>query len=310
MRLVTFDAGQGDRLGIWREDGSVADLSASGRPAFASMLALIGAGPEALEAAGAEAARAPTAESARLRAPIPLPPQMRDFMAFEKHVAQAIRTMARRQARAAGMPEDQVTKLAPPVPEIWYRQPVYYKCNRFAVSGPDEDIPRPAYSTRMDYECELACVLGRGGRDIPKDRARDHIFGLTIFNDFSARDAQAVEMAGMLGPAKGKDFDKANAMGPCIVPLADIGDPFDLPMIVRVNGTEVSRGNSGEAHWRFEEIIEWVSRGETLHPGEILGSGTVGDGCGLEHDRYLSDGDAVELEIPPIGVLRNRLVAP
>jgi 2-keto-4-pentenoate hydratase/2-oxohepta-3-ene-1,7-dioic acid hydratase in catechol pathway len=160
----------------------------------------------------------------------------------------------------------------------------------------------------MDYECELACVIGTGGRDIPASRARQHVFGFTIFNDFSARDAQAIEMAGGLGPAKGKDFDGANAFGPCIVTLDEIGDPYGLEMIVRVNGVERSRGSSGDMHWRFEDMIAHVSRGETLHPGEILGSGTVGDGCGLEQLRFLEDGDTVEIEIQPIGVLRNRIV--
>jgi 2-keto-4-pentenoate hydratase/2-oxohepta-3-ene-1,7-dioic acid hydratase in catechol pathway len=115
-------------------------------------------------------------------------------------------------------------------------------------------------------------------------------------------------MAGGLGPAKGKDFDGANAFGPCIVTADEVGDPYDLEMIVRVNGEERSRGSSGSMHWRFEDLIAHVSRGETLHPGEILGSGTVGDGCGLEQLRFLEDGDVVEIEIGRIGVLRNRVV--
>ncbi len=190
-------------------------------------------------------------------------------------------------------------------PEAWYQQPLYYKANRFAVSGPEEVVEWPAYSRLMDYECELACVIGRPGRDIPVSRAREHVFGFTIFNDFSARDAQAIEMAGGLGPAKGKDFDKANAFGPCIVTMDELGDPYDLEMIVRVNGAERSRGCSGSMHWKFEDMIAHASLGETLHAGEILGSGTVGDGCGLEHLKFLEDGDVVELEISGIGVLRN-----
>ncbi len=114
-------------------------------------------------------------------------------------------------------------------------------------------------------------------------------------------------MQGGLGPAKGKDFDGANSLGPCIVTADEIADPYALEMIVRVNGEERSRGNSGDMHWKFADIIAYVSQGETLHPGEILGSGTVGDGCGLELLRFLEDGDLVELEIPPIGILRNRV---
>jgi 2-keto-4-pentenoate hydratase/2-oxohepta-3-ene-1,7-dioic acid hydratase in catechol pathway len=185
---------------------------------------------------------------------------------------------------------------------------LYYKANRFSVSGPGETIRWPSYSRLMDYECELACVIGKGGVDIARERALEHVFGYTIFNDFSARDAQGAEMSGGLGPAKGKDFDGANAFGPCIVTADEIPDPYAFDMIVRVNGEERSRGNSREMHWKFEDLIVYVSQGETLHPGEIFGSGTVGDGCGLEHLRFLEDGDLVELEIPPIGVLSNRVV--
>jgi 2-keto-4-pentenoate hydratase/2-oxohepta-3-ene-1,7-dioic acid hydratase in catechol pathway len=115
-------------------------------------------------------------------------------------------------------------------------------------------------------------------------------------------------MAGGLGPAKGKDFDGANAFGPCIVTADEIPDPYGLDMIVRVNGQQRSRGSSRDMHWKFEDLIAYVSQGETLHAGEILGSGTVGDGCGLEQLRFLEDGDLVEVEIPPIGVLANRVM--
>ena len=154
----------------------------------------------------------------------------------------------------------------------------------------------------------VAIIIGKPAFRVSIADAMDYVAGYTIFNDISARDAQAIEMGGMLGPAKGKDFDKANAFGPCIVTADEIGDPYALDMIVRVNGEERSRGNSGTMHWKFEDLIAHVSRGETLHPGEILGSGTVGDGCGLEHLRFLEDGDVVELEIERIGVLRNRVV--
>jgi 2-keto-4-pentenoate hydratase/2-oxohepta-3-ene-1,7-dioic acid hydratase in catechol pathway len=322
MKLVTYDDGHTDRLGAMLPDGGLVDLAAAAADGgvaagpFGSMLALIEAGPAAWglarELVGSPPASARReAEQCRLRAPLPVPPQIRDFMCFEKHVIQAFGAGLRmRAARATSLTErEQLTKQADAQkpPEAWYKQPLYYKANRFAVSGPDETIDWPAYSRIMDYECELACVVGAGGRDIPVGRARDHVFGFTIFNDFSARDAQAVEMQGGLGPGKGKDFDKANALGPCIVTLDEIGDPYDLEMIVRINGEERSRGHSGSMHWKFEDIIAHVSRGETLYPGEILGSGTVGDGSGLEHLRFLEDGDIVELEIERIGTLRNRV---
>jgi 2-keto-4-pentenoate hydratase/2-oxohepta-3-ene-1,7-dioic acid hydratase in catechol pathway len=154
----------------------------------------------------------------------------------------------------------------------------------------------------------LACVIGPGGVDIAPEEAASHVFGYTIFNDISARDAQATEMEGQLGPAKGKDFDTGNVLGPWLVTADEVGDPYDLTMVARVNGEEWSRGHSGTMHHRFEDIIAFVSRSETLHPGEILGSGTVGGGCGLEVGRFLNSGDVIELEVERIGVLRNRII--
>lgn len=322
MKLVTFDLGGAPRLGALLDTGRVLGLEQAAKASgldwtpFRSMLALIEAGPDAwgqarrLLGESHESAQVDPAH-VRLLAPLPKPPQIRDFMCFEKHVIQAFGAAFRLRAARAATEAERDALLAQAdtyrPPEAWYQQPVYYKANRFAVSGPDADIDWPDYSRLMDYECELACVIGRGGRDISPGTARDHIFGFTIFNDFSARDAQAVEMAGGLGPAKGKDFDGANAFGPCVVTLDEIGDPYDLEMIVRVNGQERSRGCSGSMHWKFEDMIAHASRGETLHAGEILGSGTVGDGCGLEQLRFLEDGDTVEIEIARIGVLRNRV---
>lgn len=321
MKLVTFEHPGGVDVGALIGDGAIVSLTAAsgGRDAFASMLALIEAGEEAWTEAQRLVGLAPREAvieetEVRLLAPLPVPPQIRDFMTFEKHLAQSMRSATQLQAMAAGQDPDAAIAAAEAsgalrIPPVWYERPVYYKANRFAVSGPDDIIRWPAYSTLMDYECELACVIGCGGRDISVNNARNHIFGFTIFNDFSARDAQAAEMRGMLGPAKGKDFDGANAMGPCLVTLDEIGDPHALDMTVRVNGEERSRGSSAAMHHRFDDLIAYVSRGETLHPGEILGSGTVGDGCGLEHMRFLADGDVVEIEIERIGTLRNTIRA-
>jgi 2-keto-4-pentenoate hydratase/2-oxohepta-3-ene-1,7-dioic acid hydratase in catechol pathway len=233
-------------------------------------------------------------------------------MCFEKHVIQAFGAAFRMRARRAPTPAERDVLLAQAdayrPPPVWYERPLYYKANRFSISGPGDTIRWPAYSRIMDYECEIACIVGRTGVDISREQALSHVFGYTIFNDFSARDAQGAEMPGGLGPAKGKDFDGANAFGPCIVTADEIPDPYDLPMIVRVNGEERSRGSSSTMHWKFEDVIAYASQGETLHAGEILASGTVGDGCGLESLRFLEDGDEVELEIPPIGKLVNRVV--
>jgi 2-keto-4-pentenoate hydratase/2-oxohepta-3-ene-1,7-dioic acid hydratase in catechol pathway len=197
-----------------------------------------------------------------------------------------------------------------PIPPIWYDQPIYYKGNRFAVSGPDSTVHWPSFSRVIDYELEIACVIGLGGRDIAKTDAHKHIFGYTIFNDLTARDAQFREMQGPLGPAKGKDFDGANVMGPVIVTADEIGDLSDLAMRATVNGELWSEGKVGTMHWTFGDMIQHVSASETLYPCEILGSGTVGGGCGLELGRFLKHGDVVELAIDRIGTLSTTINAP
>lgn len=317
---MTFKPADGQpRLGAMLPDDDVLDLqqAGGGAPELSSMLSLIEAGSAAWGRAK-ELIRNPGTEAVydagtyTLLAPMPCPPQIRDFMCFEKHVIQAFGAAFRMRATRAATAEERDALIAQAEafrpPPVWYERPLYYKANRFSISGPGDTIAWPAYSRIMDYECELACIVGRVGVDIPRDRALAHVFGFTIFNDFSARDAQGAEMPGGLGPAKGKDFDGANAFGPCVVTADEIPDPYSLPMIVRVNGDERSRGNTRDMHWKFEDVIAYVSQGETLRPGEILASGTVGDGCGLEQLRFLEDGDEVELEIPPIGRLTNRVL--
>ncbi|MBI4400065.1 MAG: fumarylacetoacetate hydrolase family protein [Nitrospirae bacterium] len=227
-------------------------------------------------------------EGVRMMAPLPNPPSLRDFIAFEDHIAATSR------------------KRGQSIPAEWYKAPVYYKGNHRTIIGPDEDLPWPLETTKLDYELELACVIGRKGRDIPEREAPEYIAGYTIMNDFSARDIQFQEMACRLGPAKGKDF--ATAIGPCLVTPDEISDLNALTMVARVNGEVWSEGRFGTIHWTFPQMIAHVSRGETIYPGDLFGSGTVGGGCGLEMDRYLNPGDVVELEIQPIGVLKTRVV--
>jgi 2-keto-4-pentenoate hydratase/2-oxohepta-3-ene-1,7-dioic acid hydratase in catechol pathway len=164
----------------------------------------------------------------------------------------------------------------------------------------------PSFTEKFDYELEIAFVIGKTGRNIQPGQARDYIAGFTVMNDFSARDMQRKEMKVRLGPAKGKDW--CTAIGPVLVTMDEIGDPYNLRMTARVNGELWSEGNTGSIFWKFEEMIEFVSRDETIHPGELIGSGTVGSGCGLELDRWMKPGDVVELEIEKIGVLRNQVV--
>lgn len=292
MKLVTYRHKGIERVGALR-DGGVVDLA--GR--FPTMLALIEAGPEGLaEAAGiATAGETLPLADVRLMAPLPRPVQMRDCLVFEEH----LRNSAARMRRLHGL-EIQI-------PDVWFKQPIYYKCNRMSVIGPETDIEWPAYSNELDYELELACVIGRKGKNITLDDAPSHIFGFTIFNDVSAREAQAAEMKGGLGPAKGKDFDTGNILGPYIATPDELDDPYNLAMEVRVNGERRGGGNTAAMHHSFERIIQHISQSETLYPGEVIGSGTVGTGCGLETGRFLDDGDVIELEVEGLGILRNRI---
>jgi 2-keto-4-pentenoate hydratase/2-oxohepta-3-ene-1,7-dioic acid hydratase in catechol pathway len=325
MKLVTFVSGTGAaRSGaLIDSDQSIVDLQAAhvarwkeSSPALASVLAIAEGGAAALDRAaetvkGAASDAKLVRAAVKLLAPIPAPPQMRDFLCFEKHLQQAFKAARRVRAAGAADPEAAMQEMEQKgvlvVPQAWYERPLFYHPNRLNVIGTDEDVHWPAYSQLMDFELEFGCYIGKPGRNLTKDNAREHIFGYTIFNDFSARDEQVKEMPGQLGPGKGKDFDGGNAMGPCLV-TADAIDPYKLTMTCRVNGEQWGQGSSSEMGWTFEDCIAHVSRGETVHPGEFFGSGTVGSGCGLEQMRFLKSGDVVELEVEGIGILRNRVL--
>jgi 2-keto-4-pentenoate hydratase/2-oxohepta-3-ene-1,7-dioic acid hydratase in catechol pathway len=296
-------------------DTEILDLSTC----FGSMQALIEAGSAGLAAVRAVVAAAPPARrlpagAATLLSPLPVPVQVRDFMCFEEHARQAGFNASKFMAKdmpdpAAALAAIEAAGPQPP-PKIWFEQPVYYKGNRFAIAGTGADVTWPAYSRVMDYELEFAAIIGTKGVNISVEQAPAHIFGYTIYNDFSARYAQFKEMSGRLGPAKGKDFDGGTILGPCIVTADDIADPYDLAMIARVNGEVWTDGRSNTIQWTFAQMIAHVSQAETIYPGEVFGSGTVGNGCGLESMRFLQDADVVELEVEKIGTLRNRVLAP
>ena len=225
-----------------------------------------------------DGARYPLAD-VTLLAPIPRPPSIRDFFAFEQHVATA------RANRGSQVPRE------------WYEFPVFYFTNPAAVYGPGDDIPYPEGTQELDYELELAAVIGAGQR----------IAGFTVLNDWSARDIQRKEMRVGLGPAKAKDF--ATSMGPVLV-TPDEFDGTAARMTATVNGELRSLGNLADIHYSWQEILAHAARNTRLHPGDVIGSGTVGTGCILEHDdgRWLTLGDVVELEIEGIGPLRNRVI--
>lgn len=308
MKLVSFFTAAGaEHIGALLGDGTrIADFTAADpSPWFRSMLDLIDGGPAAFDRARElhrSGAAAVGLDAATLRAPLPEPRQMRDFLSFEKHIRQA--RANRHLLGIAGTPTDPA-KIE--IPAVWYEQPIYYKCNRFSVVGTGTDVVWPRYSQVMDYELEFGCVIGKDAKNVARDDARPYIFGYCIFNDFSARDAQLAEMAGQLGPCKGKDFDTGNVLGPWLVTADEVPDPYDLTMVARVNGEEWSRGSSRDMGFRFEDFIAHVSTDERLRAGEFLGSGTVGSGCGLELGRFLQDGDVVELEVSGLGVLKNRV---
>lgn len=227
-------------------------------------------------------------DEVKLLAPLPNPASVRDFYAFEDHVKKGFE------------------KRGEPMPDEWYEIPVYYKSGHHNIVGTDEDVPWPSFTEKFDYELELAAIIGKPGRNVPAEEAGRYIAGFTVMNDFSARDIQRKEMKVRLGPAKGKDW--VTAIGPYLVTPDEVGDPYNLRMNARINGETWSEGNSGAMYWKFEQMIEFLSEDDTIYPGDVIGSGTVGTGCGLELDRWVKRGDVMELEIEKIGVLKNRVV--
>ena len=303
MKFIMMQVRNDDiaHLAVLRDDGSAIDISAINPAAeFASLLNLIEAGDGVLNEVRAMAAEANAVvqpNNYRLAAPLPRPTQFRDSMCFFQHIEQCGKARLSEQQRRQYQ-----------LPDVYRRQPVFYIGNRLNVSAPNSDIVWPRYSQVMDFELELACVIGKKAKNLNPENALDCVFGFTIFNDFSARDTQGKEMEGRLGPAKGKHFDGANVFGPCVVTRDAIADPHNLRMQARVNGETWCDNSSSTMNWTFGQLLAHISADETLYPGEIIASGTVGDGCGLEHLRFLNDGDEIELEIENIGVLCNRVM--
>ncbi|MBI3564843.1 MAG: fumarylacetoacetate hydrolase family protein [Elusimicrobia bacterium] len=322
MKLVTFEVGTAlgpvERLGAVR-DGRVVDLSLAAtllytterkaRPAERAaffvppcLLGLLDGGDEAMaearraldsvkgEPAGPRGETVVWKESAvRLKAPLPRPRSLRDFFAFEDHA----------KAGAARRGE--------PMQKEWYDQPVYYKGNPREVYGPGDALPWPAFTRKLDFEFEVAAVVGREGRDVAVADAPKHIAGYMVMNDCSARDIQKNEMVCRMGPAKGKDF--ATALGPWFV-TADEWDGRIPELAVRVNGAEWSRSGGVQPYWTFPVMLSHASQSETLKPGDLLGSGTYFKGCGLDQDRWIQPGDTLELDAGPLGTLKNTVGKP
>jgi fumarylacetoacetate (FAA) hydrolase len=251
-------------------------------------------------------------EEAELLPPVPSPTSFRDAYAFREHVATARRN-----------------RNAPMIPEF-DQFPVFYFSNHNSIKGPGEIVCMPDHLKKLDFELEVAIVICKPGKNIKAEEADQYIGGFMIMNDFSARALQSDEMKLNLGPAKGKDF--ATAIGPWLVTPDELeefkiepkeghaGNAYNLKMIARVNGEQVSEGNLADMEWTFAEIIERASYGVQLYPGDIIGSGTVGTGCFLElngtgklndpkyQEQWLKDGDEIELEVESLGILKNTIV--
>jgi 2-keto-4-pentenoate hydratase/2-oxohepta-3-ene-1,7-dioic acid hydratase in catechol pathway len=275
--------------------GLVVDDAIHATTPATDLVSLLGDDGSMLQHAARRAERSPDLviplADALLLAPVPSPPSVRDFYAFERHVRTA------RERRGLEMEPD------------WYELPVFYFSNPASIIGDHDDVIMPAGTAELDFELEVAAVMG----------SADHIAGFTIMNDWSARDIQRREMKLNLGPAKGKDF--ATTLGPFLVTpdeLADVasGKAYDLTMTASVNGREYSRASLADIHWSFGEMVAYASRGTTLQPGDIIGSGTCGTGCILElslvhgSDRYpwLQRGDEVSLTVERLGTITNRIV--
>lgn len=288
MRWSTFrDDGGTERVGVWRDD------RLHPVPESTTLLALIA--DDRLDVAARAAADEQPVDDVELLAPIPRPPSIRDFMAFEEHVVTA--------SAAIGLEVD----------PLWYSQPVFYFTNPASLRGPHTDVAVPPGSQALDYELEIAAVIGREGGDLTPTEAVDHIAGYVLFCDWSARDLQGTEMKLNLGPAKGKDF--ASSCGPWMLTPEEL--PAAAAMAASVNGRPCSAGRLDSLYWTFGQMIAYASRGTRVVPGDLIGSGTVGTGCLLELSRvhgaeaypWLRVGDRVHLEADGLGAVDAGVVA-
>ncbi|MEU1348629.1 fumarylacetoacetate hydrolase family protein [Streptomyces sp. NPDC005795] len=304
MRFAAYEHQHRHRVAVVEEDGTLFPL-----PGVTSLTALLKEvdGLPGLLAAGATALDVPSGphiSQVRLLTPLQ-PSSVRDFVTFEEHVEGVRRAVD----GIAG------------VPEQWYAAPTFYFTNPYAVYGPHDEIPMPPGSVVLDFELEVGAVIGREGRDLTPERARDHIVGYTVFNDWSARDLQSAEMKVGLGPCKGKDT--ATSLGPYLVtadelePYRDAEGLLRLALTAEVNGEVIGTDLLSNMSWTFEEMTAYASRGTRVVPGDVLGSGTCGNGgclaelwgrSGKQTPPPLKPGDTVSLTVEGIGTLTNTVV--
>jgi 2-keto-4-pentenoate hydratase/2-oxohepta-3-ene-1,7-dioic acid hydratase in catechol pathway len=301
VKFITFRNPKGEQRAGWLCGEEVVDMQLAGQGKLPASIRELLENQEAylpvIQSIEKEVQPTYSMEEVELLAPLPNPCTFRDYVAFETHVKNAAATHGNTVA-----------------PE-WYEVPIFYFSNPNVMRGPGEDVARPKKCVKLDYELEMACIIGKEGKNIKASEAEEYIFGYTILNDWSARDLQAQEMKVLLGPAKGKDF--ATSIGPWIVTKDEleaykIDDVFDMEMTAKVNGEKWSHGNFKNIYYSFGQMIERASEDVTLYPGDIIGSGTVGFGCvlelGTDKYRWLEPGDEVELEITGLGVLKSKIV--
>ncbi|MGW2725490.1 fumarylacetoacetate hydrolase family protein [Streptomyces sp. NPDC001492] len=305
MRFATYEYRNRRQVAVVEEDGTLHPLP--GVTSLTGLLAEGGGLPELLEAGSvmADVPAGPHVSDVRLLAPLQ-PPTVRDFVTFEEHVEGVRRSVD----GSAG------------VPEQWYAAPTFYFTNPYAVYGPGDDIPVPPGSSVLDFELEVAAVIGKEGRDLTPEQAREHIVGYTVLNDWSARDLQSAEMRVGLGPCKGKDT--ATTLGPYLVTADELDQYRDedgflrLALTAEVNGEVVGKDLLSNMSWTFEEMVAYASRGTWVRPGDVLGSGTCGNGgClaelwgvrGRQDPAPLKPGDTVTLTVEGIGSVSNTVVS-
>lgn len=333
MRMLSFTRSEDPRdckLGALLDDQQLLDL----RPLavardiqshhwFANMLTWLEAGVAARDLAAELLEDARRDEFAaefllpladvRLCAPLVRPRSLRDCLSFERHWIQCAQTVVSWKLPPLAWLDRAVLKsagrsmLRPP--KVWRQRPIYYKGNPASVVGHETTVRWPSYSGRLDFELEIAVYIGTPGRDIPVAEAMEHVAGYSLLNDFSARDVQFEEMRGRLGPAKSKDFDTGNVLGPYLVTQDEV-DLQQLSASVVVNGETWAETSAQSLQHSVAETVSFLSQDETLHAGDVIGLGTLPNGCGLELDRWIQPGDTVELRCPMLGTLRNRVERP
>jgi 2-keto-4-pentenoate hydratase/2-oxohepta-3-ene-1,7-dioic acid hydratase in catechol pathway len=298
MRIARFEHGGAERLGVVTGEEAVEPLAAS-----VDLPSLLAAAPSERAALAVRDGAPLALADVRLLAPLQ-PATIRDFITFEEHIEGTMRLVSETAA----------------VVDEWYEAPTFYFTNPHAVTGPHDDVPVPPGARLLDFELEVAAVIGRDGRDLDPAAAREHIAAYTIFNDWSARDLQRREMKVGLGPTKGKDC--ANTLGPWLVTADELephrsGDRLDLDMRVAVNGVEIGHDTLANMSWSFEEMVAYASRGTWVRAGDVLGSGTCGSGCLAEwwgrrrtlDPPPLAPGDVVTMTVEGIGTIANQVVA-